>query len=138
MQAEAASPPRRRSPLVPAFAGLALSLPFWWMLRSHPDGAYDLLALFLALTGGIYFGAALHGGSRRRVVLEALAGGGMVILGALGLAWSPRWIALGFLLHGLWDLAHHTGTVKHGVRRWFPPFCAAWDWAVAALLFWYS
>jgi multisubunit Na+/H+ antiporter MnhB subunit len=138
MNPEAASAPRRRSPLIPVMAGFVLALPFLGFFSIHPDGAFDLLALILAMTGGIYLGAALHGGSRGRVGFESLVAAVLVILAFLGLAWSPLWIALGFVLHGAWDLAHHTGAVRHGVRRWFPPFCAAWDWAIAAMIVFFS
>ncbi|MBW3569860.1 MAG: hypothetical protein KY467_02025 [Gemmatimonadetes bacterium] len=138
MQAESTPPHRRRAPLVPVFLGLALALPFLLLFRLHPDGAFDLLALILALTGGIYLGAALHGGRRGRLVLEGVFAAVLVVLALLALSWSPLWLALGFVLHGLWDLAHHTGVVKHGVRRWFPPFCAAWDWMVAAMVVFFS
>ena len=130
--------PRRRAPLVPVFAGFVLALPFLAFFRIHPDGAFDLLSLILALTGGIYLGAALHGGTRGRVVIETVLAATLVILAFLALAWSPLWLALGLVLHGAWDLPHHTGAVSHGVRRWFPPFCAAWDWAIAAMVVFFS
>jgi hypothetical protein len=138
MHDESAPTPRRRSPLIPVFIGFALALPFLGLFRIHPDGAFDLLALILALTGGIYLGAALHGGGRGRMIFEGVFAAVLVILGLLSLTWTPLWMALGFVLHGLWDLAHHTGSVKHGVRRWFPPFCAAWDWAIAAMIVFFS
>ena len=138
MHAEPAPAPRRRSPLIPAFVGFALALPFLGLFRIHPDGAFDLLALILALTGGIYLGAALNGGARGRLAFEGTFAAVLVILALLSLTWSPLWMALGFVLHGVWDLVHHTGGVSHGVRRWFPPFCAAWDWAIAALIVFFS
>ncbi len=138
MQAEPTAPTRSRAPLVPVIAGFVLALPFLPLFSMHPDGAFDLLALLLAFTGGIYLGAALNGGRRGRLAFEAAFGGLMVVFGLLALFWSPLWLALGVVLHGVWDLVHHTGAVEHGVRRWFPPFCAAWDWAVAAMIFWYS
>jgi hypothetical protein len=140
MHTEATPLPRERgrAPLVPVFVGLALALPFLFLFRIHPDGAFDLLALLLAFTGGIYYGAALHGGGRGRVAFEGALGGVLVLLGFLSLAWSPLWMAAGYALHGLWDLMHHTGAVKHGVRRWFPPFCASWDWIIAAMIVFFS
>jgi hypothetical protein len=138
MHAEADSPPRRRSPLLPVLAGFALAAPFLLIFSKHPDGAFDLLALLMAFTGGIYYGAALNGGRRGRVVFEGVFGGVLIVFGFLALSWSPLWLALGFGLHGVWDLVHHTGGVSHGVRRWFPPFCAAWDWAIAAMVLFFS
>jgi hypothetical protein len=28
--------------------------------------------------------------------------------------------------------------VKHGIRHWFPPMHAAWEWAVAALVIYFT
>jgi hypothetical protein len=138
MQAEPTAPVRRRAPLVPVFLGFALALPFLPLFQMHPDGAFDLLALLLAFTGGIYFGAALNGGRRGRLAFEGAFAALMIVFGLLALFWSPLWLALGFALHGVWDLVHHTGAVEHGVRRWFPPFCAAWDWIIAAMVVFFS
>ena len=138
MHADATPAPRRRSPLLPVLAGFALAAPFLLILSRHPDGAFDLLALLMAFTGGIYYGAALNGGRRGRIVFEAAFATLLIVFGFLALAWSPLWLALGFALHGVWDLMHHTGAVAHGVRRWFPPFCAAWDWAIAAMVVFFS
>jgi len=131
-------PPRRRSPLIPVLVGFAAAVPFYVLFTLHPDGALDLLTLILAFAGGIYFGAALRDGSRGRLVGEALAGGLMVLVAALALWWSPLWLALGFGVHGVWNLAHHTGHAKNGVRPWFPPTYAAWEWVVAAMVVYYT
>ena len=138
MHAEADSPPRRRSPLPPVLAGFALAAPFLLVFSKHPDGAFDLLALLMAFTGGIYYGASLKGGSRRRTIFEGAFAALLIGFAFLSQAWSPLWLALGFGLHGVWDLVHHTGGVTHGVRRWFPPFCAAWDGAIAAMVVFFS
>jgi hypothetical protein len=138
MQPEPIAPPRRHAPLLPALAGFALALPFLFLFLKHPDGAFDLLALLLAFTGGIYYGAALRGGRRGRLVFEGVFAGVLIGFGLLSLFWTPLWMALGFALHGAWDLVHHTRGVEHGVRRWFPPFCAAFDWVVAAMIVYFA
>jgi hypothetical protein len=138
MSSEPSAPSPARSPLVPILGGLAMALPFLVLYNEHPDGAYDLLTLILAFTGGIYYGVALREGSRRRLIGETLAGGGLTILAALALWWNPLFLAVGFAAHGVWNLAHHTGRVKHGIRRWFPPMHATWEFAVAALTVYYT
>lgn len=133
-----AGTPRRRTPLIPVLVGFAAALPYYVLFLKHPDGAFDLLSLILAFTGGIYYGVALHAGTRRRLVGEALAGGVLTLMAALSLWWTPLWIAAGFAAHGLWNLAHHTGAVKHGIRHWFPPMHAAWEWAIAAMVVYFT
>jgi len=135
---EPSAPIRLKSPLVPVLGGVAMALPFLVLFELHPDGALDLLSLILAFTGGIYYGVALREGSRRRLIGETLAGGALTVLAAFALWWTPTWLAVGFAAHGLWNLAHHTGAVKHGIRQWFPPMHAAWEWAVAALVLYFT
>jgi hypothetical protein len=135
---ESPAPARKRTPLLPVVIGFAAAVPYYFMFDLHPDGAFDLLALILAFTGGIYYGVALREGSRRRLIGEALAGGALTIVAALSLWWNPLWMAGGFAAHGLWNLAHHTGAVKHGIRHWFPPLHAAWEWAIAAMIVYFT
>ncbi|HEY0036882.1 MAG TPA: DUF6010 family protein [Longimicrobium sp.] len=129
----------RRSPAIPALIGIVLALPFIAILMYHPDGAYDLLALILAFTGGVYTGSALRAEvATRKLAIEWAFGAVLVILAALSFWWSPTWLAAGFGAHAVWDVAHHARPPGLGIRRWFPPFCAAFDVAVAALVLFYA
>jgi uncharacterized protein DUF6010 len=132
--APAAAPRARRGGLVPALAGVLLALVFAPALYLFRFGALDLLALILAASGGVYWGVAASGVRRSVAVTEALVGLGFVVMAALGLWWSSWWLAAGFVLHGAWDFAHHPRGLRTGLRRWFPPFCAAFDWMVALLI----
>jgi hypothetical protein len=105
----------------------------------HPDGAFDLLTLILAFTGGTYTGAALRAEvGRGKLATEWAFGAALVIVAALSLWWAPIWLAAGFGAHAAWDVVHHTRRPGLGIRRWFPPFCAAFDIAVVALVLLYA
>ena len=131
--------PSRPPRTVPALFGVVLALPFLGLFLYHPDGAVDLLALLLALTGGVYVGAALrHGVGRLVLALEVVMAAWMMVCAALGLWWAPWWLAVGFTTHGVWDMVHHPRALDVGVRRWFPPFCAAFDAVVAALILYFG
>ena len=131
--AVAPTPPTAESggSLRPALAGAALALPFAAALYLFREGALDLLALILAASGGVYWGVAASGQPRRVAAAEALAGLAFVAIAMLGLWWSSIWIAAGYVLHALWDFAHHPRGIHTGIRRWFPPFCATFDILVA-------
>ena len=134
MHVHASAPPadvHGGRPFLPALAGAALSLLFAAALYFFPVEASDLLALLLAATGGVYFGAAVATGRRGWVIVEGAAALSCIVMAALGLWWSSVWIAAGFAAHGVWDVLHHPRAVRTPVRRWFPPFCAAFDWLVA-------
>jgi hypothetical protein len=131
MYAEPARAPRTALSLL---TGLALALPFGALFILHRDGAYDLLTLILAFTGGIYAGAAMRTGAARRGAAEFAVGAVMLVVAALSLWWSPIWLAAGFGAHAAWDLVHHFRGGAPGVHRGFPSFCAAFDLAVAAMV----
>jgi hypothetical protein len=123
-----------RGALRPALLGVALALPFIPLLTSLTGIALDLLAMLLAATAGVYVGFALNDGRRTVFWMELLLAFGTFACAAMGL-WGPSWwLALGYLGHGAWDVLHHAGTVKTAVRPSYPPFCAAFDWAVAVLI----
>jgi hypothetical protein len=93
-----------------------------------------LAALLLAAIGAIYVGFAIADGGRSALVLEV--GGAVVFLfiAALSLWVSPTLLVLGYVLHGFWDYAHHRRLITTTIRRWYPPFCAIYDWVLAGLL----
>ena len=66
--------------------------------------------------------------------MEGLAGLAFVFIAMLGLWWTSLWIAVGYVLHGVWDYLHHPRRIRTGIRRWFPPFCATFDLLVAVYI----
>lgn len=120
--------------LKPALIGAALSLLFVPLLMYLRDITMDFLAMILAASGGIYWGVAASEAARRVKAMEALAGLAFVFMAVLGLSWSSLWTAAGFALHGGWDLLHHPRRIRTGLRGWFPPFCATFDFLVAIFI----
>lgn len=93
-----------------------------------------LTAATVAMVYGVYFGFAVKSGEPKDLATE----GGFILLGlatvVLGLEQSHYWLAVGLLLHGIWDLLHHprhriVGTA--GVPGWYVPFCAVYDISAA-------
>jgi len=102
-------------------------LAFWWL---DPATVY---ALGLALIAAIYIGFAVADGRASVIVVESCVAAVFVVLAAAGVT-GPAWLlVLGFTGHGIKDLWQHR---SHYVAntRWWPPFCAAVDWLVAAVL----
>jgi hypothetical protein len=97
-----------------------------------PEAAsVQISAIFLALVAGVYVGFAVQDGRFGNILLEggvALIFVFAALVGALAWQWI---IPMAYVFHGLWDWAH----VKHvntAAPRWYLPFCAAYDFAVAA------
>jgi hypothetical protein len=63
----------------------------------------------------------------------------VIAFGTLGLyGWrgSPYWLALGYLLHPLWDFgAHHIGPGWSFAPQPYVIACISFDWVVAAYIF---
>jgi hypothetical protein len=92
-------------------------------------------AVVLAMVYGVYFGFAVKSGTGRELAVEILFILVGMTIAVLSLQYGAAYLALGLLLHGIWDLLHHpahriVGTA--GVPRWYVPFCAVYDFAAAA------
>jgi hypothetical protein len=93
-----------------------------------------IAAMYLAFGG--YFGATA---SWR---LEGLAVAGFALLGVIGIR-LPLVLALGYLLHGAWDLVHEISPLTGGlapntltaIPLAYGGFCAAFDWIMAGYFY---
>lgn len=76
---------------------------------------------------------AVHGGSRRTVTVEFLASGPFAGLAFAGLVGRSRLaIAGGLIAHAAWDGVHHLALERTHTPSWFPAFCMAADFVLAA------
>lgn len=93
----------------------------------------SLLAIFLVIAGGAYVGFAIAGEASGLWVLgEFLHAIALGALGLLGLRRSPYWLALGWVLHPLWDVPLHyfAGGREFAPESWAIA-CVTFDWVVA-------
>ena len=106
---------------------VASPLALWWI-----DPA-TVLGVPSALIAGVYVGFAVADGRPSAIAVESLVAVGFVVLAAAGVAGSPWLLVLGYAAHGVKDLWQHRSDFVRGTR-WWPPFCAAVDFVVAAAL----
>jgi hypothetical protein len=105
----------------------ATPLVFWWL-----DSAI-VYALGLAMIAGIYVGFAVADGRVKVIAVESSVAFTFVVVGAAAITGTPWLLVAGFVGHGLKDLwQHRTHFVAN--TRWWPPFCMAVDWVVAAVI----
>ena len=88
-------------------------------------------SVFLAVIGAIYIGFAFSDGRVSIGILEFLVANVFLVLALLGLWQAPVFVAVGLVLHGLWDLAHRPHGITTKLPSWYPPFCAAYDFVFA-------
>jgi hypothetical protein len=132
--AELRGAPARHSSREPILWGLvfgalqaALPLTFWWL----PDGTVH--ALSLSLIAAVYIGFAVGDGRPRVIAIECVVAAGFVVVAATAVTGSPWLLVIGYAAHGFKDYwQERTHFVVN--TRWWPPFCAAVDWLLAAVL----
>jgi uncharacterized protein DUF6010 len=120
-----------------AILGLGLSLLAFVLSRSIND-VFGRTALGTGLfaAAGAYFGFAIVSEvSRIWIFIELFQ---VIVFGALGLhGWrgSPKWLALGWALHPLWDFVlHYLGPGRAFAPLAYSISCVTFDWVVAAYI----
>ncbi len=109
-----------------------------FLSKAHSE---QFAAVLLATMGAIYAGFGLQKGSLFQILAEVAAAIGFFI-GSLAALWVSAWVVpFAYIAHGIWDYAHHERS-KFALQswkftvvpRWYPPFCALYDWLAAASL----
>ena len=105
----------------------ASPLGFWWL---EPRAVY---ALGLALIAAIYIGFSVADGRAKVIAAECSVAGLFVVIAAVSITGSAWLAVIGLAGHGLKDLWQHRSQFVRNMR-WWPPFCATVDFAVAGIL----
>ena len=111
------------------FGGIQAASPlaFWWL------DTQTVYATSLVLIASVYIGFAVADGRPRVIAVESGVATAFVVVAAAAITGSPWLLVAGLAAHGLKDLwQHRTRFVAN--TRWWPPFCAAVDWMVAAII----
>jgi hypothetical protein len=133
-EVSAARPLTSRSMSAPILWGIVIGviqaaspLGFGWL---EPATVY---ALGLALIASVYIGFAVADGRIIVVTVESCIAGLFVIIAAAGVT-GPEWLlVVGLGGHGLKDMWQHRRRFVANTK-WWPPFCAAVDFVVAAII----
>ena len=121
-----------------AIGGVVLSIIAFLLSRFVRDiVGRTLLATVLFAAAGAYFGFAFNGTTPRIwVLIELLQVVAFGILGLYGWRGSPYWLALGYVLHPLWDFGvHHVGPGRSFAPVPYVFACVSFDWVVAVYIF---
>jgi hypothetical protein len=126
--------PVRRSLRTPVIWGLVVGaiqaaspLGFWWL------PAATVQALLLSLIAAVYIGFAVADGRPQVIAVESVVAAVFVVLAAAGVTATMWLLVAGYAGHGLKDFWQERRRYVANTR-WWPPFCAAVDWLVAAVL----
>jgi hypothetical protein len=105
----------------------ATPLVFWWLQSA------TVYALGLAAIAAIYVGFAVSDGRVKIIAVESSVAFAFVLVAAAAVTGTPWLLVAGFIGHGLKDLWQHC-TQFVANTRWWPPFCMAVDFVVAAII----
>jgi hypothetical protein len=92
-----------------------------------------LHALYIAFIAAVYIGFAVADGRAKVIAVESAVAAAFVVLAAVGVKGSAWLLVAGYAAHGVKDFWQHRTQFVAGTR-WWPPFCAAVDFLVAAIL----
>jgi hypothetical protein len=111
------------------FGGIQAASPlvFWWLPQA------TVQALLLCLIAAVYIGFAVADGRPTVIAVECLVAGVFVVLAAAGVTGTVWLLVAGYAGHGFKDFWQHRRQYVANTR-WWPPFCAAVDWLLAAVL----
>jgi hypothetical protein len=90
-------------------------------------------ALELAAIAAVYVGFAVADGRPRVIAVEIAVAAVFVVLAATAVTATAWLLVLGYAGHGLKDAWQQRRQFVANTR-WWPPFCAAVDWVLAAIL----
>ena len=113
--------------LIVGVANAAAPLAMWWL---RPVTVH---ALIVTLIAAVYIGFAVADGRRRVIVAECSVTALFVIVAASAVTGTPWLLVIAYVAHGVKDVWQHRRQFVSGTR-WWPPFCAAVDWLVAAVI----
>jgi hypothetical protein len=102
-------------------------LVFWWL------EAATVHALMIALIAAVYVGFAVADGRPKVIAVEVAVVAVFYVVAAAAVTASVWLLVVGYAGHGLKDLWQEHRHFVSGTR-WWPPFCAAVDFLVAAVL----
>jgi hypothetical protein len=90
-------------------------------------------ALELSLIAAVYIGFAVADGRPRIIAVESVVAAVFVLFAATAVTATAWILVAGYTGHGLKDYWQERRRYVANTR-WWPPFCAAVDWLVAAVL----
>ena len=108
--------------------GQAVSpLSLWWLDKA------TVYALGLAAIAFVYIGFAIADGRGQVIAVESGVATIFVVIAAAAVTGSPWLLVVGLAGHGVKDTWQHRNQFVANTR-WWPPFCLAVDFTVAAVI----
>jgi hypothetical protein len=108
-------------------AQAAVAMAVWWV---EPSTVHALMVMLIA---GVYIGFAVSDGRTNVIIVESTVVAAFFIASTVAVTATPWLVVALYLAHGAKDLWQHRTHFVRGTR-WWPPFCLAVDFTVAAIV----
>jgi hypothetical protein len=92
-----------------------------------------VVGVALGVAGGVYVGFGLTGADPDHRRIQWIAAISFLAIGAIGISVSAWLLAVGWLLHAVYDAWHHGGRRGGWVPRDYPLLCLSYDVVLAAV-----
>lgn len=96
------------------------------------EARVPLVGVLLAMAAGVYPGFAMTEPASGERTLQWGVAVGFALVATLGVAFTPWWLAAGWVLHAAWDAVHHAGRRGSWVPVHYPMLCLSYDLGLAA------
>ena len=115
-----------------AVAATAVSMMLLVRLLQNVVSAKWLASTALIAMSFLYVGFSLPTDDAGVIAFECIVALFFFAIATIGYKKDSRLIALGILLHGIWDYIHHLTAAAHVSPSYWPEYCATVDfiWAV--------
>ena len=121
----------KKSITIGFFSGVFLAFLLWALPHEFRR---DFLLITSVIIPTLYVGFSIQEGKPKNILIQIVGAIIFIGIGLLG-AWKwPILFPLGIMLHGFWDIIHHSKHASLKVQKWYPPFCAVIDWTLGALI----
>lgn len=94
-----------------------------------PGASLAFAAVVVGIIAGVYFGFAVVNGSNNQQLIEFNVALMFGIAALLGVTVNTWFLPAAYLVHGLWDLAHHNRSplALVSIPQWYIPWCVVID-----------
>jgi hypothetical protein len=119
----------------PALAGVilaGLTAPFIFLLPRQ-TGLY-VLGILLTAMAGYYVWIAIWVRDRTLFTIEMIVTVLFVVMALSGIRYNPNILALGYVILGLWTLAHHPRFLRSPGPWWVQPLFLSFGWIVTVVI----
>lgn len=121
------------------FKGITLAIATIALSTFLPEKfVYSFFAILLSTAGGIYIGFSIVDNKHpKEFIWEVIVSLLFPLLALVGIWKYPLAIAIGWALHGVWDLMHHLQELQTETGKSYPILCLIYDFIIAWYVFYY-